>query len=231
MSFKTPILKDLSVVSDENGVCWIFFSDLREFMNNRKHESEHKVEPGYSYECSGGKIRIHFSIEMYKEMIKMLYCSKKVDPRYFTYDEIRQMSIIPTNAKTILYYRSPQSWMPPASAIDQLGKNVECLIAYYMTAGTHNSPMPNFLQDGCLIKLKDGSIEYDLGPDVHIKDVKESLVIDQASLLEKMRQYQKRKPVKTPQKGQRRKLKPKATSTPRYADNLPHSTQKLKTNS
>lgn len=218
MSFKTPILKDLSVVSDENGVCWIFFSDLREFMNNRKHESEHKVEPGYSYECSGGKIRIHFSIEMYKEMIKMLYCSKKVDPRYFTYDEIRQMSIIPTNAKTILYYRSPQSWMPPASAIDQLGKNVECLIAYYMTAGTHNSPMPNFLQDGCLIKLKDGSIEYDLGPDVHIKDVKESLVIDQASLLEKMRQYQKRKLVKTPQKGQRRKLKPKATSTPRKSE-------------
>jgi hypothetical protein len=148
--------------------------------------------------------------------VKTIYAPKSVDLKQFTYEEIRQLSILPPKAKTINEYRNPQNWMPPASAIENLGKNVQCLVDYYHTAGHDEAPLPKFLEKGCMKKLIDGTIEYDFGADSYMKDVQEAIVIDQAEMLIKCQCHsKKRKQDDTPQKGARRKFKPNATSTPK----------------
>lgn len=124
---------------------------------------------------------------------------------------------MPVNAKTINDYRNPQLWMPPASAVERLAKNVQCLIDYYLTAGHHCTEMPNFFVSGSFIKTKDGEIEYDLGPDSCLNGIHECLVSDVKDLTYRLRQQRKRKQDFTPTKRRRRrrKLCPQASSTPR----------------
>ena len=129
-------------------------------------------------------------------------------------------------------------WLPPSSAILQLGKNVQCLIDYYLCSGHHYYKLPNFLTKGCLRKTNSGEKEFYLGEEAKIDDFDTFLKVDKETLLKKMKEYKirrksnkikhehteptkrnrtekvKRKITETPQKGERRKLKPMA-STPK----------------
>jgi hypothetical protein len=53
--------------------------------------------------------------------------------------------------------------MPPELVVEQLSKNVSCLIQYYLSAGNHSAQLPDFLTNGCLTKTKTGEIGYDFG--------------------------------------------------------------------
>jgi hypothetical protein len=50
--------------------------------------------------------------------------------------------------------------MPPELVVEQLSKNVSCLIQYYISAGNHSAQLPDFLTNGCLTKTKTGEIDY-----------------------------------------------------------------------
>ena len=139
------------------------------------------------------------------------------NPSSLTYQEVRQMSIqIPTPKKKEVR-RNPQLWMPPELVVEQLSKNVSCLILYYLSAGNHSAQLPDFLTNGCLTKTKTGEIEYDFGEHAYISDLQYLLTIPREELLLKMnanKKTVKRKLTTTPQKGKRRKVKPQA-STPK----------------
>ncbi|KAK6175974.1 hypothetical protein SNE40_014346 [Patella caerulea] len=174
--------------------------------------------------------------DIYKDIIKTLYCPKYLNPNEFSFDEIRQLSVSIPKRNGTQTQRNPKSWMPPQSTIDQLSKNINCLLQYYSTAGYHSSYNPNFIEDGCLMKTQYGDIEYDLGPDAKFKELNEILPISPGELLDKIGLHKKkvpsssqsittssaissstsskRKPNETPQKGRRRKTRPQ-TSTPR----------------
>ncbi|KAH3891472.1 hypothetical protein DPMN_015574 [Dreissena polymorpha] len=160
-------------------------------------------------------IHVKLNPDIYTELIKYLYCAKKLNADDFSFDEIHQMSILPVNARSLEDYRNPQLWMPPISTIEKMSKNVQCLIDYYLTAGDHSKQMPNFLLCGSLTKTEKGEIEFDLGPDSHINRIGECVVTDPGELALRLRKKGKRKPEETPQKGRRRKLRPQAQSTPR----------------
>ncbi len=88
-----------------------------------------------------------------------------------TYDEIRHLSVKPLKGNT----REPQMWMPPESAVRQLALILECQLEYLLTAGFPGAPTPPFLEKGCLYKCADGTVEYNLGQNVHIDDISEIL--------------------------------------------------------
>ena len=137
--------------------------------------------------------------------------------------------------------RNPQLWFPPELVVEQLSKNVSCLIQYYLSAGNHSAQLPDFLTNGCLTKTKTGEIEYDFGEHAYISDLQSLLTIPREvdlqslptfprevdlqslltipreELLLKMnasKKTVKRKLTTTPQKGRRRKVKSQ-TSTPK----------------
>lgn len=87
---------------------------------------------------------------------------------------IRQLSIKPS---TQTVPRNPQLWMTPASAIRQ------CLIAYYLTAGRHSAAAPNFLLDGCLMKMKKEDVENDLREEAHTDNIDTCTQIDPKILI------------------------------------------------
>jgi hypothetical protein len=118
--------------------------------------------------------RLH--IPTYINFIKCLYCPKKFDAMKLKFDEVCQVTIQLQNAKKGQKTRNPQSWMPPASVLQQLGKLVNCQVKYLFTAGDPVSPLPDFLTEGCLKKTEKGNIEYDLGPDSYIGDIEDMLV-------------------------------------------------------
>ncbi|WAR16330.1 hypothetical protein MAR_030924 [Mya arenaria] len=104
--------------------------------------------------------------------------SKKLTPKDFTYDEVRQLLILPWNAMSFEDYRNLQLWMPPISAIENMSKNVQCLIDYYFTAGGHSKQMTNFLLSGSLVQTDTGVTKFDLGPDTHVNSIGECGVTD-----------------------------------------------------
>jgi hypothetical protein len=68
------------------------------------------------------------------------------------------MSIQIPNPKKKEVRRNAQLWMPPELVVEQLSKNVSCLIQYYISAGNHSAQLPDFLTNGCLTKTKTGEI-------------------------------------------------------------------------
>ncbi|CAC5387981.1 unnamed protein product [Mytilus coruscus] len=102
--------------------------------------------------------------------------------------------------------RNAQLWMPPKCVVQTLAKNVDCLIQYYLSAGLHFAPMPEFLVEGCLLKLQSGEIEYNFGPESLAKDIKGE------RLFPEKKKLPKRKIPRTPQKSKKWKLKPQAST-------------------
>ena len=96
-------------------------------------------------------IGVNFSQELYRELIKILYCPKSFDPNMLSFDEVRQISVKAPTAKNRDEPRNYALWMPAASVLDRLSLNITCLIRYYLTAGFHSATLPNFLQEGCLV--------------------------------------------------------------------------------
>jgi hypothetical protein len=149
--------------------------------------------------------------------MKHVYCPNFFNPSSLTYQEVRQMSIQIPNPKKKEMMRNPQLWMPLELVVEQLSKNVSCLIQYYLSAGNHSAQLPDFLTNGCLTKTKTGEIEYDFGEHAYISDLQSLLTIPREELLLKMnanKKTVKRKLTTTPQKGRRRKVKSQA-STPK----------------
>ncbi|CAG2186631.1 unnamed protein product [Mytilus edulis] len=107
----------------------------------------------------GKVVSVNFDADHYTEFIKYLYCPKLYDASKLTYEEVRQMSIKMPTLRSKGVQRNAQLWMPPKSVIQTLAKNVECLIKYYLSAGLHFAPMPEFLVEGCLLKLQSGEIQ------------------------------------------------------------------------
>ena len=70
---------------------------------------------------------INVNESVYLELLKDLYCPKNLEPTAFTFDEVRQMSAkIPRKKKQIEEYRNPRQWLPPASAVGQISKLLQC---------------------------------------------------------------------------------------------------------
>ncbi|CAG2206782.1 unnamed protein product [Mytilus edulis] len=121
-------------------------------------------------------------------------------------------------------FRHPQTWMPPESALRQLGKLVQCQIDYLLTTFNHEANLPNFVGSGCLNLRQDGTTIFNLGPECHISNKKDLLTVPEEVIGKKLKEYAmplKRKAGKrisedTPQKGKSGKRQPKM-STPRIS--------------
>ena len=154
------------------------------------------------------------------KFIKGLYIPKKFvgHKNNLTFEEVRHLTIKPLNASKV---RSPKLWMPPQSAVRKVASLLDCHLAYLVTAGMASAPTPNFMQYGCLQKCSDGTIQYDLGEDVHTDCPEDQLTADPECIAKKLNftlaRPRKRTLPSTPQKGRRRKSRPQATSTPKKA--------------
>ena len=122
-------------------------------------------------------LSVDFSSNVYKDFMKHVYCPILFNPSSLTYQEVRQISIQIPNPKKKEVRRNPQLWMPPELVVEQLSKNVSCLIQYYLSAGNHSAQLPDFLTNGCLTKTKTGEIEYDFGEHAYISDLQSLLTI------------------------------------------------------
>ena len=89
-------------------------------------------------------LSIDFSSNAYKDFMKHVYCPIFFNPSRLTYQEVRQMSIQIPNPKKNEVIRNPQLWMLPELVVEQLSKNVSCLIQYYLSAGNHSAQLPDF---------------------------------------------------------------------------------------
>ncbi len=158
----------------------------------------------------------HINKELFQQFISTLYCPSNIIATDLTFSQIRQITIKYPGKLTL---RKPHQWMPPSSALHQIALLVDYQIQYLLTAGDHAAYVPNFLEKGCLRKDSDGTVCYYLGPDAYVACPEHLLKIPDAEMKRLLKRA--RKPIRrkraaddTPQKGQRRKLKPK-TSTPR----------------
>ncbi|CAC5415752.1 unnamed protein product [Mytilus coruscus] len=122
-------------------------------------------------------LNVTFSQESYRELIKLLYCPKTLDSTMLSFEEIRQLTVKAPTAKSSDPPRNYALWMPAAAAVlNKLSLNINCLIKYYLSAGQHTAILPNFLQDGCLLKLPTGEIEYNLGSEASVDSESEILI-------------------------------------------------------
>ncbi|CAC5399881.1 unnamed protein product [Mytilus coruscus] len=171
-------------------------------------------------------LNVTFSQESYRELIKLLYCPKTLDSTMLSFEEIRQLTVKAPTAKSSDPPRNYALWMPAAAVLNKLSLNINCLIKYYLSAGQHTAILPNFLQDGCLLKLPTGEIEYNLGSEASVDSESEILIFPPKELAAKLKNCQlkrkkqinkksgmKRRPEDTPQKGARKKIQ--QTSTPK----------------
>ncbi|VDH95105.1 Hypothetical predicted protein [Mytilus galloprovincialis] len=76
--------------------------------------------------------------------------------------------------------------MPPKTALQQLGKLVQCQLDYFETIGYHDASLPNFISRGCLSKLDDEYIQIELGSNTFIQDQKSLITIEENTLKETM---------------------------------------------
>ncbi|CAC5398138.1 unnamed protein product [Mytilus coruscus] len=151
--------------------------------------------------------RFLLNTNMYICLYKRMYCPSNLKNELLSLEEIRQLTIKPPNKD----FKHPQNWMPPKTALQQLGKLVQCKLDYFETIGRHDASLPNFISKGCLSKLDDGSIQIELGSETFIQDQKSLITIEENILKEKLRECQqsdnkksratKRRLLDTPQKG------------------------------
>ena len=127
------------------------------------------------------------------EFIKALYCPKSLNPASLPYEAVRQITIKPpkkktkeTNTVTFTFadgqaeLKHPKLWMPPESCLKRLATLYDAMMEYMRGLGDHTAVLPDFTKT-CLVE-KGGQIEYDLGPESHVKTLKELLAIDESVL-------------------------------------------------
>lgn len=113
-----------------------------------------------------------------------------ITPKHIEYGklsttEVRQLSFTPPGKSE---FRHPQTWMPPESALIQLGKLVQCQIDYLLTTFNHEANLPNFVGSGCLNLRKDGTTIYTLGPECHISNKKDQLAVPEEIISKKLKE-------------------------------------------
>ncbi|CAG2250908.1 PCF11 [Mytilus edulis] len=135
-------------------------------------------------------LNVTFSQESYRELIELLYCPKTLDSTMLSFEEIRQLTVKAPTAKISDPPRNYALWMPAASVLNKLSLNINCLIKYYISAGQHTAFLPNFLQDGCLLKLSSGEIEYNLGSEASVDSESEILIYPPKELASKLKNCQ-----------------------------------------
>ena len=152
---------------------------------------------------------IKLSLNNYILLIKLLYCPKNLNVTTNSFEEIRSATMYKKSKTKKIVYKPAQRWMPPESALEHLAELVQLQIEYLKSLGNPKAFLPNFLAKSCLKKTSTGQVEYYFGPDSHM-----SLPMDIEHTPKTPMKMKKRMSVTTPQKGDRRKRKPKATSTP-----------------
>ena len=162
------------------------------------------------------------NINLYKEFVKELYCTKrKCDGTKLTFKEVRKMTMLKQRSTTSTMpgitnkLSHPDRWMPPESALERMAQLLNLQLQYMVTAGQHDAPRPDFISQDCLNKTSTGQVEYDFGGE-------SKLSVDEISTLTgtdktPVKQRSKRISAKTPQSGRRKKkmaMMPKSQSTP-----------------
>ena len=72
------------------------------------------------------RCRIQMNKELYKELIKEMYCPKYLYPSPFTFDEVRQMSVQLPQKSGSNEYRHARDWVAPASTIEEMCELLQC---------------------------------------------------------------------------------------------------------
>ena len=131
--------------------------------------------------------RCHIQInkELYKDLIKEMYCPKYLYPSQFTFDEVRQMSVQLPQKSDSNEHRDARNWVPPASAIEKMCELLQCYCDYMLTAGTPNAAAPDVSM--CFISTE-SPVQYDLGPETYVSSPKLILTHPPSELVEKMAQ-------------------------------------------
>lgn len=75
----------------------------------------------------------------YLGIMKALYCPANYNPARLSLDAVRQITIEGLRGKS---YSNPQLWMPPKEVLGQIADIMNWQIAYMLTAGDHESPLP-----------------------------------------------------------------------------------------
>ncbi|XP_052103068.1 uncharacterized protein LOC127736539 [Mytilus californianus] len=116
--------------------------------------------------------------EVYFEIVKRLYATASIKSEQLSFEAIRQMSSKPPGKQQ----KHPKFWMPPKSALIKVTKLINCQIKYLFTVWTHDAVLPNFLAEGCLKKDTTGSIQYDFGDEIQIKNIETTFTIQDDEL-------------------------------------------------
>ena len=170
-----------------------------------------QITMGDEQDCR--RCRIQINKELYKELIKEIYCPKYLYPSQFSFDEVRQMSVQLPQKSGSNEYRDARNWVPPASAIEKMCELLQCYVNM-LTAGTTNAAAPDVSM--CFISTE-SKVQYDLGPETYVSSPKLILTHTPSELVEKMAQnrtVRKRSAPRTPEKNDSKKRKPRM-STPK----------------
>ena len=100
-----------------------------------------QITMGDEQDCQ--RCHIQINKELYKDLIKEMYCPKYLYPSQFTFDEVRQMSVQLPQKSDSNEYRDARNWVPPASAIEKMCELLQCYCDYMLTAGTPNAAAPD----------------------------------------------------------------------------------------
>ncbi|CAG2250918.1 unnamed protein product [Mytilus edulis] len=84
-----------------------------------------------------------FSQESYRELMKLLYCPMTLDSTMLSFEKNRQLTVKAPTAKISDPPRNYALWMP-ASVLNKLSLNINCLIKYYISAGQHTAFFAKF---------------------------------------------------------------------------------------
>ena len=165
--------------------------------------------------CKSGMV----DVGRYGELVKGMYLPKSLASmtQSLTFDEVRQLTVKPSPSSKV---KDPRMWLPPKTAVCNVGCLLNAQLQYLLTAGVASAPMPRFLDFTCFQLDSDGHVEYYFGPDVQVSDINDILTIDQQELNAKISGIKhstrgKRTQCNTPQKGLRRKRAHVSASTPR----------------
>ena len=178
-------------------------------------QSLFKLEFNADGTCKSGMV----DVDRYVELVKGMYLPKSLASmtQSLTYDEVRQLTVKPSPSSKV---KDPRMWLPPKTAVCNVGSLLNAQLQYLLTAGVASAPMPQFLDFRCFQFDSDGNVEYYFGPDVQVSDINDILKSDQHELNAKISGIKystrgKRMPCNTPQKGLRRKRAHVSASTPR----------------
>ena len=105
--------------------------------------------------------------DVYVEFVKHLFTPKKLLAKNSDFETIRLFSMKSSASKNIAAthcLNNSRNWLPPKSVLEALARLVNLYLAYQNGVGKHNSVLPNFLENSCLVH-RDGELAYDFGAD------------------------------------------------------------------